>query len=146
MRSRVAKCAEGIQRLDRLLSPFRRIDTLRLVDDDDRPRGLDEFYWLAPRQLVAFLVDDIAFPLCFASGEILAKCIDIDHENLQRVACGELPQPVHLPRIVDEVLEGQIIVESAKVFCGDLYVLEHTLTNCYTRHHHDEFLKAVTPR
>jgi hypothetical protein len=56
-------------------------------------------------ELVALLVDDVAPLLGLRTGEVLPEGVDVDDQDLQRVAGGELPQPVHLPCVVDEVLE-----------------------------------------
>ena len=59
---------------------------------------------------------------------------------------GELPQPVDLLGVVDEVLERQVVVERAEVLGGDLDVLEHALADGDAGHHDDELLEAVAPR
>ena len=64
----------------------------------------------------------------------------------KRVAGGELPQPVDLLRVVDEVLERQVVVERAEVLGGDLDILEHALADGHARHDDDELLEAVAPR
>ena len=122
------------------------VHALRLVDDDDRPRRLHELDGLAPGELVALLVDDVALLLCLGAGEVLAEGVDVDDEDLQRVAGGELAQPVHLLGVVDEVLEGQVVVERAEVLGGDLDVLEHAFADRDAGHDDDELLEAVAPR
>ena len=103
------------------------IDALGLVDDDDGPGRLHELDGLAAGELVALLVDDVALLLVLGAGEVLAEGVDVDDQDLQGVAGGELPQPVHLLGVVDEVLEGQVVVERPEVLGGDLDVLEHAL-------------------
>ena len=146
MRGRVAQGAERIEGLDRLLRLVGRVHALRLVDDDDRARRLHELDRLAAGELVALLVDDVALLLFLGAGEVLAEGVDVDDQDLQRVAGRELAQPVDLLRVVDEVLEGQVVVERAEVLGGDLDVLEHALADGDARHDDDELLEAVAPR
>ena len=146
VRGRVAQRAERIERLDRLLRLVGRVHALGLVDDDDGPRRLHELDGLAARELVALLVDDVALLLFLGAGEVLAEGVDVDDEDLQRVARGELAQPVDLLGVVDEVLERQVVVERAEVLGGDLDVLEHALADGHAGHHDDELLEAVAPR
>ena len=142
----IAERAERIQRLDGLLRLVGRIHALRLVDDDDRPRRLHELDGLAAGELVALLVDDVALLLFLGAGEILAEGVDVDDQDLQRVAGGELAQPVDLLGVVDEMLEGQVVVERPEVLGGDLDVLEHAFADGDARHDDDELLEAVAPR
>ena len=123
-----------------------RVHALRLVDDDDGPRRLHELDRLAAGELVALLVDDVALLLVLGAGEVLAEGVDVDDENLQRVAGGELPQPVDPLRVVDEVLERQVVVERAEMLGGDLDVLQHAFADGNARHNDDELLEAVAPR
>ena len=146
VRGRVAQRAERIQRLDRLLRLVGGIHALRLVDDDDGPRRLHELDRLAAGELVALLVDDVALLLRLGAGEVLAERVDVDDQDLQRVAGRELAQPVDPLRVVDEVLERQVVVERAEVLGGDLDVLQHAFADGHARHHDDELLEAVAPR
>ena len=122
------------------------VHALRLVDDDDRACRLHELDGLAPGELVAFLVDDVALLLLFGAGEILAESVDVDDQNLQCVAHRELAQPVDLLRVVDEMLEGQVVVERTEVLSGDLDVLQHALADGHAGHHDDELLESVATR
>ena len=112
VRGGVAERAKRIECPDRFLGLLRRIDALRLVDDDDGPGGLDELDGLPAGELVALLVDDVALLLFLGAGEVLAEGVDVDDQNLHRVADGELPQAVHLLGVVDEVLKGQVVVQA----------------------------------
>jgi len=94
VRGRVAECAQWIQGLNRLLRLVCAVHRLRLVDDDDGSRRLDELNRLPTGELVALFVDDVALLLGLRPGEILAECVDIDDENLQRVPGGELAESV----------------------------------------------------
>ena len=127
VRGGVAQGAQWIERLDGLLGLVGGIDALRLVDDDDGPGRLHELNGLAARELVAFLVNDVALLLFLGAGEVLAEGVDIDDQDLQRVAGGELPQPIDLLGVVHEMLEGQVVVERPEVLGGDFDVLEHAL-------------------
>ena len=89
MRGGVAERAKRIEGPDGLLRLVRGIHALRLVDDDDGPGGLDELDGLPAGKLVALLVDDVALLLVFGAGEVLAKGVDVDDQDLQRVADGE---------------------------------------------------------
>jgi hypothetical protein len=60
-------------------------------------------------------VDDVALLLVFGAGEVLAKRVDVDHQDLKRGAGGEPAQPVHALRVVDEVLEWQVVGEGAQI-------------------------------
>ena len=91
------------------------IHALGFVNDDDGPRRLHELDRLATGELVALFVDDIALLLFLSAGEVLAESIDIDDQDLQRVADRELPQPVDLFSVIDEMLEGQVVVEGAEM-------------------------------
>ena len=146
MRGRIAERAKRIQRLDGLLRLVRGIHALRLVDDDDGPRRLHELDGLAAGELVALLVDDVALLLLLRAGEILAEGVDVDDQNLQRVAGGKLAQPVHLLRVIDEMLEWQVVVERPEMLGGDLDVLEHAFADGDARHDDDELLEAVAAR
>ena len=146
VRGGVAQRAKRIECLDGLLGLLGRIDALRLVDDDDGPGGLDELDGLPAGELVALLVDDVALLLLLGAGEVLAEGVDVDDQDLQRVADGELPQPVDLLGVVDEVLERQVVVECPEMLGRDLDVLEHALADGHARHHDDELLEAVAPR
>ena len=77
-----------------------------LIDNDNRSRGLDKLDRLAARQFVTLLVDDIALLLSFSAGKILAEGVDVDDEDLEGVAGGELAQAVDLAGIIDKMLEG----------------------------------------
>ena len=146
VRGGVAQRAKRIERLDRLLGLVGGVHALRLVDDDDGPGRLHELDGLAAGELVALLVDDVALLLFLGAGEVLAEGVDVDDQDLQRVADGELPQPVDLLGVVDEVLEGQVVVERPEVLGGDLDVLEHAFADGHAGHHDDELLEAVAAR
>ena len=83
VRGGVAQGAERIERLDRLLGLVGGVHALRLVDDDDGPRRLDELDGLAAGELVALLVDDVALLLFLGAGEVLAEGVDVDDQDLQ---------------------------------------------------------------
>ena len=84
--------------------------------------------------------------LLLGAGEVLAEGVDVDDEDLQRGAGGELAQAVDLLGVVDEVLERQVVVERAEVLGRDLDVLEHALADGHAGHHDDELLEAVALR
>ena len=86
MRGRVAQRAERVERPDGLLRFVGGIHALRLVDDDDGARRLHELDRLAAGEPVALLVDDVALLLLLGAGEVLAEGVDVDDEDLQRVA------------------------------------------------------------
>ena len=88
----VTERAKRIECPDRLLGLFGGIDALRLVDDDDGPGRLDEFDGLPAGKFVTLLVNDVALLLLLGAGEVLAEGVDVDDQDLQRVADGELPQ------------------------------------------------------
>ena len=110
----IAKGTERIQRLDGLLGLVGGIHALRFIDDDDGAGRLHEFDGLPSRQLVALLVDDVAFSLRVRSREVLAEGVDVDDQDLQRIADRELAQAVHLFRVVHEMLEGKVVVKARK--------------------------------
>jgi hypothetical protein len=143
---RVAKRTKRVECLDGPLRPVGRVDALGLVDDDDGARGLDELDRLAARELVALLVDHVAPLLCLGAGEVLAEGVDVDDQDLERVAGRELSEPVDFPGVVDEVLERQVVVEGAEVLGGDLDVLEDALADGNARNDDDELLEAVAMR
>jgi len=140
---RVAQRAERVHGLDRLLRPLGGVHALRLVDDHDRARRLRKLDRRAAGKPVALLVNDIALAFFVGAGEVLAEGVDVDDHDLERIACGELTQPIHLLCIVDKVLEGKIVIEHAEVLGGDFDVLEHPFADGHARHHDRELLEAV---
>ena len=108
---------------DGFLGLFRRIDALRLVDDDDGASCLDELDGLAAGELVALLIYDVALLLFLRAGEVLAEGVDVDDKNLKRVADRKLPEPVDLLRVIDEILVFNIVVERFEMIFRDLQVL-----------------------
>src|SRR5262249_13413430 len=137
---RVPQGAKRIERLDRLLRLIGRVDTLGLVDDDDGPRRLHKLDGLVSRELVTLFVDDVALLLFFGAGEVLAEGIDVDDQNLQRIAGGELAESIDSPGIIDKVLEGEIIVKGTEVLGSDLNILEHTFADSDAGYHDNELL------
>ena len=80
VRGGISQRAKWVECLDRLPAApcSRRIDALRLVDDDDGPGRLHELDGLPAGEFVAFLVDDVALLLRLGAGEILAEGVDVD--------------------------------------------------------------------
>src|ERR1700694_6310124 len=102
MRGRVPQRAKRIQRLNGVLRLVGRVDALGFVNDHNRSRCLYELNRLVAGELVALLVDHIALP---RFRKVLYESLDIDDQDLQRVATGELSQPTHLLRVVYKALE-----------------------------------------
>ena len=73
VRGGVTKRAKRVQCPNGFLGLLRRIDALRFVDDDDGPGGLHEFDGGVAGKLIHFLVNDVAFLLCFGSCEVCGR-------------------------------------------------------------------------
>lgn len=123
MRGGVAQRAEWIECLDRFLGFLRAVHALRLINDYDRVRSLNEFNRLTPLQPISLLVDDVGFPFCIRAREILSERVDVDNKNLNRVADGELSELRNSLRVINKVLEFHISVERAEMLGSDFDIL-----------------------
>ena len=119
---------------------------MRSVDNNDWTRRFNELDWQASREFVAFLVDDVASLFVLGSGKVLSERVDVDDEDLKRVADGELAEPVDLLCIVDEMFEWQVIVESPEMLRRYLDILQDSFADRDTWNNDDEFLEAIPSR
>ena len=126
------------------------VRALRLVDDDDRANCSDEFNRSPSGHAIVLAVDDIEL-LQFvlghlrqcSAGNILPERLDVDDHDLNLVAHRELAQSSESSRVVDEMLEGRILVERLEMLLHHFDALEHALADGDARHHNDEFLESV---
>jgi hypothetical protein len=139
----IAQCAERIQSLNCLLRFLCTVHTLRLVNDHDGSRGLDELDGANPVRLIALSVYDGALVFFLSPREILAKSVNVDDKNLDCVAGGKLPQTVGGFGVVDKGFELDVVVERFKVLTCDLDVLEYAFSDCDAGNDNDELLEAV---
>lgn len=143
VRRGVAENGERGQGSDGLFRLRRRIDGLRLVDDDDGIRAGDELDGLAPVQPVVGAVDDVRLVLGLGVGEAAAERVDVDDHDLHGIARGKGADFVELRAVVDERVVGQVVVEVREMVAGDLDGFPDTLLDGEVRHDDDEFREAV---
>ncbi len=134
-----------VRNADGFLRFFGVIHTLWFIDDHNGIGFLDEFDRLAARKPVVFLVDDVAFLLFFGPRKVFAKGVNIDNQDLNLVAQGELPELVRFLRVINEVFEFQIVIQHLEVFFGNFQILQHAFPDGHAGNHNDEFLEPVLP-
>ncbi len=102
---RVAQGAERVHRVEGLLARAveAAIHALRLVHDEDGPRGLDQVDGLLAAGLLAVLVEVVDV--------LLVDGADRHHHDLDLRAGGEVAHLAELGRVVEEVVEGRAGVE-----------------------------------
>ena len=143
VRRGVAENGERGQGGDGLFRLRRRIDGLRLVDDDDGARAGDELDGLAAVQPVVGAMDDVRFVFGGGVSEAATECIDVDDHDLHGVARGKRADFVELRAVVDERIVGQVVVEVREMVAGDLDGLPDALLDGEVRHDDDKFREAV---
>lgn len=143
VRRGVAEDSERRERCDGLFRLRRRIDGLRLVDDDDGMRGGDELDGLAAVQPVVGAVDDICLVFCGRIGEAAAESVDVDDHDLHGVARRKRADFVEFRAVVDECIIRQVVVEVRKMVARDLDGFPDALFDGEVRHDDDEFREAV---
>ena len=74
---------------------------------------------------------------------VFLKRLDIDHHDLNLIAGGELTYLAQLLGIVNEVVEGRIVVQGREMFLRHIDARQHALADRYARYHDDELLEAV---
>ena len=101
---------------------------MRFVDNNDWTRRFDELDWLASREFVAFFVDDVASLFVFGSGKVLTERVNVDDEDLKRVADGEYDLDVRgivRTRFPDEMFE---LADSFALMAKKVGARERSLT------------------
>src|SRR5450759_287909 len=129
MGGRIAQRAEWIHGTERFLaSPFQTaIDALRLVDDYDRPRRLDQVDWLLPAGLLAILVEVVHVSL--------VNSADRHQHDLNVRAGGKVAHLSELGRIIKEIVEGLAGIKPFEMLFGNLKRLVDALLDRHRWHH-----------
>ena len=117
------------------------VRALRFVDDDDRADCPDEFNRSPSGHAVSFAVDDIELLQFILGhlrqcrvGDILPEGLDVDDHDLNLVAHRELAQFSESSGVVDEMLEGRVLVERLEMLLHHVDALEHALADLSIRH------------
>ena len=150
VRRAVAQRHQGIKAANGAARLPGAVRALRFVDDDDRANCPDEFNRSPSGHAVSFAVDDIEL-LQFvlghlrqcSVGDILPEGLDVDDHDLNLVAHRELAQFSESSGVVDEMLEGRVLVERLEMLLHHVDALEHALADGDARHDNDEFLESV---
>ena len=145
MGRRVAQGAQRVQGGDGLAALGCGIDALGLVDDDHGIGRLDKLDGAAARHPVVGPMDDVRLVLLRRVREALAEGIDVDDHDLNAVAGRKVPYLSELLRVVDEIVEPDVLVEPAEVFFGDLERLVDALLDGHRGNHDDELGETVGP-
>ena len=111
------------------------VHALRLVHDQDGPRGADQVDRFFAAGLLAVLVQVVDV--------LLVDGADRHHHDLDVRAGGEVAHLPELGGVVQEILEGRARIERAKMLLGQLERLVHALLDGDRRHDDDEFGEAV---
>jgi len=134
----IPEASPWIQLLNGPLRLGRIVYTLRLINNHNRIRCLNKLDGTPAGHGVAFLMDNVG---CITF--ITKECLNINHHDLDLIACRKLSDLAQLFGVINEIIKGNVVEYTCKMILRDLNALQYTLPDGNARNHDNKLLEPV---